>query len=513
MRFPLRALLGLYLAVLATGCGSAPSVGDGSAASGPAATGREAPSAGGRGLSVRVTGVVAEGVLCPGGQRPCFTLDGEVDADDAGLARVVGELAGGVLRVTAQEPLPDLEPDFGDRCDGIAGGGDDVALREQVTAFTQSIPEDWVTTWISPRRVVHVGVVGDAEAHDGALSERGLAGKVCLVGGLPRSDAELTEAQEALSAVMQRWAEEDGITIGSGRDDLNGKVTVDVHVIDPARKAELQGDNGDVFDVRAAIEVLDGSLADLDVALADAAASGTGPAPYLACGAARFATIPADPAELPAVDAEASKAMEEAMAAMGGVGTVGISDDVEWSIALRAGSRLVLFGETGAGTPSPGPTTSSGEGGESGEGGYVVLELRRRDGGQWAFYSSGGCVIRLEALGLGAATTILDPDHRPDPASTQLPVLIQEQACASGQAPVDREVLPVVRETATAVEIGVLVAPVIGGAECPSNPWHPLTISLDAPLGDRTVVDVGVQPGVRRAWPPPEHDGQRPGGE
>lgn len=509
IRLPLQLALGL--AVLTAGCGSAPSVGDGpdsggegSAASAPAVTGSDATSDGAQVLTVRVTGLVAEGALCPGGQRPCFTLDGEVEPDDAGAAQVVGELSDGVLRVTAQEPVPDLEPDFGDRCDGMTGGGDDFALREQVDAFTKSIPDVWVTTWISPRQIVHVGVVGDTEPYEEALSERGLAGKVCLVGGLPLSDAELTEVQNAVSAVMQRWAEEGETSMSSSRDDLNGKVMIDIHKVDAARKAELQGDNGDVVEVRAAIEVLDGSLADLDAALAEAAASDTGPGPYLACGAVRFSTIPADPGEFPAIDAEASSAMDEAMGPMGGVASVGFSGDVEWSIAERTGSRLVLFGRTAAGTPSPGPTTSTGDGGGAG---YVVLELRRH-GEQWTFYSSGGCVIRLEALGLGPATMILDPDRRPDPASTEVSVLIQELSCASGEAPVDREVVPVVTETATTVEIGVLVAPVIGGAECPSNPWFPLTVTLAAPLGDRTVIDAGVQPGLPRTWPPPEYDGQ-----
>lgn len=502
IRLPL-LLLAVGLAAAAAGCGSAPSAG-------PPVTGPGSTSAGGRGLAVRVTGVVADGVLCPGGQRPCFTLDGDVEPDDGGVAQVVGELSGGVLRVTAQEPVPDLEPDLGDRCEGMTGGADDMAFREQVTAFTASIPEAWVTTWVSPRQVVHVGVVGDAAAYEQALSERGLAGRVCVVGGLPRSDAELTEVQNAVGAVMQRWAEAGEGSMSSSRDDLNGRVAVDVHTIDAARKAELQGSYGEAVEVRAAIELLDGSLAELDAQLAAAAASGSGPAPYLACGAVRFSTMPADPGEFPAIDAEASGAIEEAMGPMGGVGSVGLSDDMQWSIARRTGSQLLLFGRTAAGTPSPGPTTRGGEGvdgGDGGGGGYAVLELRRR-GDQWAFYSSGGCVIRLEAMGLGPATTILDPERRPDPASTELPVLIQELSCASGEAPVDREVVPVVTETATTVEIGVLVAPVIGGAACPSNPWFPLTVTLAAPLGDRTVIDAGVQPGVPRTWPPPEYDGQ-----
>ena len=39
------------------------------------------------------------------------------------------------------------------------------------------------------------------------------------------------------------------------------------------------------------------------------------------------------------------------------------------------------------------------------------------------------------------------------------------------------------------VTIVVLVAPVEGMATCPSNPWHPITVTLDAPLGDRQLLD------------------------
>ena len=125
---------------------------------------------------------------------------------------------------------------------------------------------------------------------------------------------------------------------------------------------------------------------------------------------------------------------------------------------------------------------------------------------QWQINGFGGCRLEVSALGLGPATMILDPDREPDPASTELPVLIQERDCANGEAPIGREILPVVTETETTVEIAVLVAPVTGGANCPGNPFHPIVVTLEAPLGDRTVIDISTQPSQVRSWPPSQED-------
>ena len=47
-----------------------------------------------------------------------------------------------------------------------------------------------------------------------------------------------------------------------------------------------------------------------------------------------------------------------------------------------------------------------------------------------------------------------------------------------------------------------MVEPVSGAAECPGNPWFPVTVELDAPLGDRTVVDGHMYPREDLSWPP-----------
>jgi hypothetical protein len=92
----------------------------------------------------------------------------------------------------------------------------------------------------------------------------------------------------------------------------------------------------------------------------------------------------------------------------------------------------------------------------------------------------------------------VDPELRPDPTSRLLPVQIQEQACASGQPPVDRDIDVLVSESGEGLILTVFVEPVAGGARCPGNPWYPITIELEASLGDRQLLDGAVLPPAAR---------------
>ena len=195
-----------------------------------------------------------------------------------------------------------------------------------------------------------------------------------------------------------------------------------------------------------------------------------------------FSSIPPDITEFPPLDDDAQQAIDELVNGPTGVEAGGFAD-AEFFIADRSGDSLSLFG------PS--------ETGDS----FLSANFRREDD-QWRPSSWGGCRITISTPGFGAAATRLDPDLEPDPASTTLNLIINERECASGQAPVDREVVPVVIETEDQVEIITMVEPVSGGAECPGNPWFPVIVELDAPLGDRTVVDGHMYPGQDLNWPP-----------
>lgn len=122
---------------------------------------------------------------------------------------------------------------------------------------------------------------------------------------------------------------------------------------------------------------------------------------------------------------------------------------------------------------------------------------------RWVPDGWGQCRIELSAPGFGPARFVLDPDAEPDPADTTISVLATEMACASGTAPSGRDVQSVVvEEDAETVSIVVLVEPPTGDQNCPSNPLFPLDVDLGSPLGDRIVLDAGVQPAVARPWPP-----------
>lgn len=201
------------------------------------------------------------------------------------------------------------------------------------------------------------------------------------------------------------------------------------------------------------------------------------------CGAVELPV--ADKPVLPSepLDATARAALEQATVAAGL--EAGIFETFEWAVAERSENRIVLFGRAPASDSSE-PSYAN-----------AVLEL---SGDTWDPTSWGGCHIEVEADGYGNAAWILDA--APTSASTTLDVLINERECASGQPPVGRDIIPVVTDDDDRVTITVLVEPVQGFADCPSNPWYATTIDLGAALGDRGLFDGSTIPALPRPWPP-----------
>ncbi|HEY5651376.1 MAG TPA: hypothetical protein VIW46_08020 [Acidimicrobiia bacterium] len=164
-------------------------------------------------------------------------------------------------------------------------------------------------------------------------------------------------------------------------------------------------------------------------------------------------------------------------------------DEYRWVVAAQGDDSLTLFGELLL-IPQPGAPR------------YADAAFSRVEG-EWRPDGWGQCRIEIEAEGYGNAHWIFDRDVQPDPESTALEIEIMEQACASGRAPIDREILPVIIEAADAVSITIFVEPSEAfDVTCPSNPWHPVVVTLDAPLGDRTVFDGVSIPPLERTWPP-----------
>jgi hypothetical protein len=103
----------------------------------------------------------------------------------------------------------------------------------------------------------------------------------------------------------------------------------------------------------------------------------------------------------------------------------------------------------------------------------------------------------VEGLQPRVATWRVDAARPPDRSSTMLDIEINENACSSRLDPRGRTLPPEIEYRADAIVITLSVLEI--GGRCPGNPYFPMSIKLDEPVGDRRLVD-GYDDGVR--WPP-----------
>jgi hypothetical protein len=131
---------------------------------------------------------------------------------------------------------------------------------------------------------------------------------------------------------------------------------------------------------------------------------------------------------------------------------------------------------------------------EAPDGGYADVAVRL-DAGEWVPAGMGGCDLRSAVVpNAGPAEWALDPAYPPPTAaSTELHVLVMEQACAGGEPAFGRVAPPVVEYTADSLIMTVGVTP-LGSATCPGHPPTPATVILPEPLGDRELLDGGSHP-------------------
>lgn len=133
---------------------------------------------------------------------------------------------------------------------------------------------------------------------------------------------------------------------------------------------------------------------------------------------------------------------------------------------------------------------------------FIEIAFERIDG-EWRFSTWGGCRPQVVAEGFGISELRLDPEKEPTEDSTSLSLLVTERECASGQLPGGRSVSPVVIESATTVQILVLIEESRGDVTCQGNPSFPLDIELEAPLGVRQIFDIAMEPAIELVWPIP----------
>jgi hypothetical protein len=127
--------------------------------------------------------------------------------------------------------------------------------------------------------------------------------------------------------------------------------------------------------------------------------------------------------------------------------------------------------------------------------GWVVVGVALRNG-RWELDMKGDCQPEVVLpAGVSRAEWRLDPAFpRPAAGDRQIHVLINEQACASGQSPEGRVLPPIVAPSQTAMTIVILVTQRPGGQDCPGNPDFAMTVDLPEPLGGRPLLDGAVFP-------------------
>lgn len=112
-------------------------------------------------------------------------------------------------------------------------------------------------------------------------------------------------------------------------------------------------------------------------------------------------------------------------------------------------------------------------------------------------FSESGDVSSLPS-GVEPVAVFFAPEAgRPDADSNEITLWLLERECASGQEMGDRLVGPEVFESESEILIAAGVAIQLTEQDCPSNPPTVLTVTLDSPVGDRTIRDAVTGQEVR----------------
>lgn len=155
-------------------------------------------------------------------------------------------------------------------------------------------------------------------------------------------------------------------------------------------------------------------------------------------------------------------------------------DDAEWFV-LGGDEKQILV--------ATGPWDADGPG----ESAQTVGLTKTSDG--WKADSWGDCNLRLVApTGLTWAQVRAEKVTAPAKATT-LTVFVSEIECTTARDPDPYLQEPVVMQTAATVTVYWTSTPPVGDQGCPGNPEVERVIELDAPLGQRELLDGST-------WPP-----------
>jgi hypothetical protein len=123
------------------------------------------------------------------------------------------------------------------------------------------------------------------------------------------------------------------------------------------------------------------------------------------------------------------------------------------------------------------------------EGSWVSISAGR-DGDAWKVKGWGGCNLQPDVgFGMGIASFRVAPDADVDPTAMEIPILVTERDCNSGEDASGRIVVSSLDANDTNVTAVIAVRPRGGGQTCPSNPETPFVLQLPEPLGNRALFD------------------------
>lgn len=113
----------------------------------------------------------------------------------------------------------------------------------------------------------------------------------------------------------------------------------------------------------------------------------------------------------------------------------------------------------------------------------------------WAVVESSTCTPTLDLGELRAGAVTLDRSLPPAPESHRVALLVTEFDCNSGQNAEGRVEVIKLTETESTVEVVLGVRPSgKQSASCQGNPATPVTVDLERPLGNRSILNAAVVP-------------------
>lgn len=222
-------------------------------------------------------------------------------------------------------------------------------------------------------------------------------------------------------------------------------------------------------------EVDDLTTQELDIIVPPSTDGSFPPELWISCGqAARFQVSDLEQITPVEPDSDLAKAMEPFL--LGEEGQFWPQDD--WLVLRNAPEQAVIVNHQDDMT-------------------YAFMELSQVDGTwTWSGATSGSCSLQYAVPdGLGRVNWRLDPTEQPNPESTQLRMLLSEEACASGQEIGDRLRGPQVEVTENSVWIAFAAVSLSGAQTCPSNPEISVIVELPEALGTREIIggyDIGI---------------------